>query len=342
MTAFRVCQDASFSFWGHLRALRWGIVCHSIRVLRHVRKAIWSSLKLNLSNHANDHVKVSIRSMIHNMRSRYSVEIAPTVLPKSLVKRKHPSCSISFQTAGHLAKQWRCKALFKTGDICLQFNYVSKALWCPLLASKCCATIRAHLLAASLNQATFDHARLGPEAPVKWSEIFVKTRRTCTSPWLAFGRKLARILESSPVLSASRSSSSGSPSPPQKHAQSTQSTSTPWTHSDTTFWYFSDTVAGATSQHDTITRMEKTLSPWEWSLMTTSLIHGKLHGPDHATGYCEDFHKQLRFQCLHPFGLGLASVTWGLTKHLHTDFKECNENAFTMKARNSANGLEVS
>ena len=55
---------------------------------------------------------------------------------------------------------------------------------------------------------------------------------------------------------------------------------------DTTCWHVLDTVASATSQHDTITVNsnygKKNLSPWEWSLMTTSLIPGKLRGPDHA------------------------------------------------------------
>ena len=125
-----VCRDEKFG--GHDRS------CPEKK-----RSSSDAPLNSNPSNHGKwrrPDVHASIRS-IHNMLSRYSVEIARTVLPKSLVKRKHvPSCPISFQTERHLAKHWhhwRCKALLKTRDICLPFRYVSKASWCPLLASKC-------------------------------------------------------------------------------------------------------------------------------------------------------------------------------------------------------------
>ena len=112
-------------------------------------KAIWSSFKLNLSNHQMTTSRSAFgawSTICVQGCSRYSVEIAPTVLPKSLVKSKHPSCH-------NVPSLFRLQVILSNNDdakrfskleifVFSQFKYVSKALWCPLLASKCCATLR--------------------------------------------------------------------------------------------------------------------------------------------------------------------------------------------------------
>lgn len=88
---------------------------------------------------------------------------------------------------------------------------------------------------------------------------------------------------------------------------------------DTTCWHVLDTVACATSQHDTITVNSNYGKKKESESLGMELDDNFFDSwkTSRASSckpgfFFEDFHQQFRFRCLHPFGLGLALVTRGL------------------------------
>lgn len=90
---------------------------------------------------------------------------------------------------------------------------------------------------------------------------------------------------------------------------------------DTTCWHVLDTVACATSQHDTITVNSNYGKKKESESLGMELDDNFFDSwkTSRASSckpgfFFEDFHQQFRFRCLHPFGLGLALVTRGYTK----------------------------
>ena len=191
------------------------------------------------------------------------------------------------------------------------------------------------------HQAAFDHARLGPEAPriesgkTEWKSSMCKIwkwwndvkcrHRTCT--------------ETIPLFRISEENESSHPriqscskrfkklfkrlalSSSETYTVNLVNLNTMDAFLDTTCWHVLDTVACATSQHDTITVNSNYGKKKESESLGMELDDNFFDSWKTSRAWsCKPgcflriFTNKFRFQCLHPFGLGLALVTRGLTK----------------------------